>query len=308
MTRGPELFIIGSSRSGSTSLANYLNGHPLVQLPAIKEPNYYSVYHDRGASWYASLFGPVASGTVRLDASTTYSYPQFPGTLERLARDAPSAQYVYIVREPVERAFSQFVHESLYLQGRRSDRFENYAERSSHYVAPSRYRLTLEALSAVATADRVLVVPFETVVSDPGQVARIVLSRLGLDPTQVVVVEDDTHQNQRVVMRSRMFGRAFNAVRDSRAYAALRARLGDSAVRRIRGLMTSEADIPSLTMSLAELDGTGLEELRFVFEESRSAVAEVLADQDLRLGLRWSEAVTWIKAGGQPEWLAADES
>lgn len=40
--KAPNLFIVGTSKVGTTSLYNYLKNHPEVYLSPIKEPNYFN--------------------------------------------------------------------------------------------------------------------------------------------------------------------------------------------------------------------------------------------------------------------------
>ena len=42
MTRTPDLFIVGAPKSGTTSLYEYLKGHPDVFMSVVKEPCYFS--------------------------------------------------------------------------------------------------------------------------------------------------------------------------------------------------------------------------------------------------------------------------
>jgi hypothetical protein len=81
-----------------------------------KEPNFFSdddVY-GRGMDWYRGLFSEAAPGDLRGESSTHYTkLPTHPQTLERLRLafgDAP-LKFVYIMRHPVDRLVSHFIHE-----------------------------------------------------------------------------------------------------------------------------------------------------------------------------------------------------
>lgn len=108
----PNLFVIGASKSGTTSLHHYLGLHPEVSMSKIKEP-FFFLPEDVRDSWrfsrvassrseYLSLFEPGAR--IRGEASTTYSWhPVYTGVPRRLHEVAPDAKLIYLVRDPVER-------------------------------------------------------------------------------------------------------------------------------------------------------------------------------------------------------------
>tara|TARA_R110002094_G_scaffold27465_1_gene40531 strand:+ start:129 stop:1022 length:894 start_codon:yes stop_codon:yes gene_type:complete len=111
--RLPDVVIIGAAKSGTSSLARRLDKHPQVCLSKDKEPEFFS--HDekysRGLGWYADQFAAAQPGQLCLDASTSYSRsPQYPKAAERLHRHCPGAKLIYLMRHPIDRAFSHFIH------------------------------------------------------------------------------------------------------------------------------------------------------------------------------------------------------
>ena len=52
----PNFIIFGVSRSGTTSLYQYLAQHPNIEPCVIKEPRYFDMYYDRGLNWYRMNF------------------------------------------------------------------------------------------------------------------------------------------------------------------------------------------------------------------------------------------------------------
>ena len=111
--RIPEIFLIGSAKSATTSLANSLSRHPNISLGSIKEPNFFShqASFAKGFDWYSSLYDDIGPDQLALDASTGYTrWPQNPGTAARIHACAPAARLIYLMRHPVDRAYSHFVH------------------------------------------------------------------------------------------------------------------------------------------------------------------------------------------------------
>lgn len=109
-SRRPDLFIVGAPKSGTTSLYEYLAGHPQVFMSAVKEPHYFCpdvrvsrrrrLEYGTDEALYLKLFAG-AGGASRLgEASTRYL-----GSLvaPQLVREfQPDARIVVALRNPVE--------------------------------------------------------------------------------------------------------------------------------------------------------------------------------------------------------------
>jgi sulfotransferase family protein len=119
----PTFLVIGAMKSGTSSLYQYLTGHPDVFMPAKKEPHYFvGEYADgvwwrngtwqNGLDWYRSLFEGGESAIARGEASTTYSkWPDYPGVARRIADTVPDVRLVYVVRDPIQRMRSHYQHD-----------------------------------------------------------------------------------------------------------------------------------------------------------------------------------------------------
>jgi hypothetical protein len=120
----PNLIDIGVMKCATTTLHRYLDPHPDVAMSEPKELNFFcgprrldghrddqtawlaGNWH-RGVGWYAAQFLPAP---VRGEASPGYTSPSFPRAAERMARIVPGARLVYLMRDPLERAVSQYLY------------------------------------------------------------------------------------------------------------------------------------------------------------------------------------------------------
>lgn len=110
----PDFLIIGGQRCGTTSLYNYIVAHPEVVPPSKKEIHYFDLYYGRGIDWYRSHF-PITLGrsTLRRSFVTGEASPYYvfhPHAPRRIAEAVPDVQLILILRNPVERAYSQYQH------------------------------------------------------------------------------------------------------------------------------------------------------------------------------------------------------
>jgi hypothetical protein len=116
----PDFIVIGGQRCGTTSVFKALAEHPQVIRPPVdKGTEYYSMRYTKDLDWYRSRF-PLrrlaerrtadAGPPMTFEANTYYLFHPF--AIERLAKDFPDIKLVVMLRDPVERAFSSFKHES----------------------------------------------------------------------------------------------------------------------------------------------------------------------------------------------------
>ena len=102
-------FVIGAARSGTTSLYKVFTQHPEVFVPKMKEPRFFKENWEKGWDWYADLYRNAPAGMVAGDLSPSYSNALGRNyTAERIARAYPRARIVYLVRNPIDCAISNW--------------------------------------------------------------------------------------------------------------------------------------------------------------------------------------------------------
>jgi len=138
VTRTPNFFIAGAAKSGTTSLARYLEEHPQVYMSPIKEPSYFArdmIASLEPANWtkiqrglerylngpmrerrggcvldwesYLKLFGNVKTEIAIGEASTVYLIsPKAPLDIRAAI---PDARIIIMLRSHIERAFSTYL-------------------------------------------------------------------------------------------------------------------------------------------------------------------------------------------------------
>ena len=211
----PEFLIIGAQRCGTTSLYKYLAEHPQFCAAAVrtKGVHFFDTHYGQGLAWYRSHFPTTmrrswfrarhGADLITGEASPYYLFhPQVP---YRIERDIPDVKLVAILRDPIERAYSQWQHEVA--KGfEHLERFEDaldaeparlagVAERMrddpdhrspAHqhwsYMARGRYAEQLEAYRSLFGPDQLLVLRAEDLFAEPEATYARVESFLGLPP------------------------------------------------------------------------------------------------------------------------------
>lgn len=109
----PDYLIIGAMKCGTSTLAAQLGAQPGIFMTDPKEPNYFSDddVFENGPEWYADLFRTAHVNDVKGEASTHYAKrPDYPLTLSRMTKALPSPRLVYMIRNPIERLVSHYIH------------------------------------------------------------------------------------------------------------------------------------------------------------------------------------------------------
>ena len=102
----PNFLVIGAQKAGTTALTKFLRQHPDVCFSRPKETWFFDKRYDRGLEWFASHFEhyngeqAIGEGTARL--------LQCEAAPERIANDLGNPRLICILRDPVDRAFSQY--------------------------------------------------------------------------------------------------------------------------------------------------------------------------------------------------------
>ena len=168
---------IGAQKCATSWLYDTLATHKGVSCGPQKELDFFTRRHDRGYTWYEDQFsGPGP----RLDFSPSYfSDPACPA---RLRRFAPRAKLIVVLRDPVERAYSNHLHEIA--KGHiPAGPFREAAARNPDYVDQSRYATHLTRWRAHFPAEQILVLIQEEMLDDPAAALRNLCAFLQLDPS-----------------------------------------------------------------------------------------------------------------------------
>lgn len=110
----PQFIIAGAQKAGTTSLFGYLRGHPQCAPSLTKEVHYFDKNFSRGDTWYRTHFPLAAGGPGRsrgpmcFESSPYYMFD--PCVPERVRQTLPEAKVIFLLRNPVSRAYSHYQH------------------------------------------------------------------------------------------------------------------------------------------------------------------------------------------------------
>lgn len=201
------VFIVGAPRSGTTTMARWLQAHPQILFPFVKEPHFFWQYDLRGLDkdelrrriehdYLGHFFSrPEPEQTVGADCSVSYLYA--PEQLEPALELWPNSRFIVGVRDPLTLLPS--LHKRLIFTGdenirRFEDAWAAVPDRAAgrripwsaidprwlRYDEAARYGTFVERLFAAVGKERCLVMVFDDLVADPAQQHRRLLDFIGL--------------------------------------------------------------------------------------------------------------------------------
>jgi len=143
--RLPDFVIIGAMKCGTSTLHDQLVRQSGLFMSDPKELYFFSndEVYAKGLQWYASHFADAPTHALCGESSTHYTkLPTYPHTVERLQQHLPDAKFIYVMRHPIDRLISQFVHE--WSERAVPDDIEQAVHDFPHFTAYSRYAYQLK--------------------------------------------------------------------------------------------------------------------------------------------------------------------
>lgn len=203
----PDFLVIGAPKAGTTALHAALAQHPGLYMSPVKEPKFFlsdgppparggpgDAQTYREHVWrrpdYEALFGGAAAGTLCGESTPLYLYDR--AAHRRIHALIPDAKLIAVLRDPVERAHSNWTH--LWSAGlepigdfvRACDEEPHRIKAGWasfwHYTGLGRYGEQLEHLYQVFPRGQVLVLRYLSMVDNPAETLDRICAFLGVEP------------------------------------------------------------------------------------------------------------------------------
>lgn len=259
----PDFVIIGAMKCGTSTLQAQLAHQRGVFMSTPKEPNYFSddAVYALGQSWYEALFDGADDGDLKGEASTHYTkLPTYPDTLGRMRAALPAPRLIYMIRNPMERAVSHYIHD--WTEGHLGHDAATAFRETPEIASYGCYGLQIAPYAEVYQPDRIFLTSLEQLRLDPrGEFRRIALF-LGL-PDGADWIDDLAAQNvsaermRRLPMQDLLIGHP--------VATALRRKLVPKTIRRWVRNRRTMPDRPSIPPDLqARLQAQFLDDRRLL--------------------------------------------
>lgn len=216
--RLPAWLLLGAPKCGTTAFAGWLGQHPGAYLSAVKELYFFDDNWNRGLSWYSEQFASGPAGALAGEATPSYLYSDV--ALDRIAATVPEARLLVLLREPVRRAWSQYMftrqlgNESRSFAAAVQDELDDESSlpwpgRVPGYVSGGAYAGRIRAVHDRFGRESLLVLFQEELTADPLGAYALACRHIGLDPG---FVPDQRRENPTYDVRSLAVQRALWAL------------------------------------------------------------------------------------------------
>jgi len=174
----PTFICVGAQRAGTTWLYHCLKEHPEIYMPAHKELRFFNYNYDDGIESYSRNFDGAGDRKVIGEITPDYYRQQY--ALLRIKEHIPEVKLIFILRNPVDRAFSQY---QLYC----GTEYKEMSFRETYTTHPDlvdwgKYGDHLEFIYQHFPKENVLVIDYDLLKGMPEEFLRQVFQFLGVSP------------------------------------------------------------------------------------------------------------------------------
>lgn len=133
----PNFIIAGTEKSGTSSLVFYLREHSSIYIPSIKEIYFFNneSNFNKGIEWYEKWFSGWSGEKAVGECTPLYMYD--PICSKKIADLFPEIKLIFILRNPVDRAYSNYWHQVR--AGREFQPFEESLKKSRNRIIKNKY-------------------------------------------------------------------------------------------------------------------------------------------------------------------------
>lgn len=171
---------LGAQKSGTSWAYTCLYEHPEVCMP-VKEIHFFSrLRYSDGIAWYEGQFKNCEAGKLRGEWSTSYLYSK--DAPSRIHEHYPSAKFLAILRNPVDRAYSQYRNAIRAGEIPKTVTFDEYSAKEKSVWEQGLYAEQLSRYLELFPREQVLVLIYEDIKKDPVAFMRRIHEFLGIKP------------------------------------------------------------------------------------------------------------------------------
>jgi hypothetical protein len=211
----PTFLLAGAQRCGTTTMYRLLKRHPEIYLTRPKELHFFDMKWELGLDWYEAQFKPRPRHKQLGEATPIYMYDG--PARERMIETLPDVQLLIMLRNPIDRAYSHYLHmrarghekldtfeAATAKESKRLSRDTRAVRRRYSYVDRGHFIVQLEALEAAYGRDRMHVMLLEDLKTDRTATLEAAFRFLDLDPEPASSIEEKWANRQPQAVQSPM--------------------------------------------------------------------------------------------------------
>ncbi len=190
----PDFLIVGAQKGGTSALYNLIIQHPKI-VKQTGEIHFFDNHFEKGVEWYKKQFPPCPAGSIVGEKSTYMLHPLVPQRIHALF---PKIKIMMILRNPVERAYSNY-----WFNVRKKLEFSSFEEaiqkeleqlakgavppRLYSYLSKGNYADQIKSFLALFPREQILIISATDLREHPKKTLNRVYAFLGLSSFSVFV-------------------------------------------------------------------------------------------------------------------------
>jgi len=274
----PDFAVAGTQKCATTWLYRCLKDHPDILVPDTDSVGYFNMNYHKGESWYRDFFSEYEGEDIVGEESPGYIRDM--SAPERIADTIPNAKLIFMVRNPVDRAFSHYWHQksTSKINFEFEEVFQNY-DLYPNWVSPGFYYRNIQRFEEYFPRENMKIMFFSDLVEDDEDFIKEAYSFIGADPshTPAFLNEKVNESRSRLGIESlnRAYYKSFDIIQENAPQNVKNIlRPAHKAIVNGRGVLTGKSEYEK------GMDEEKREELEKIFAEDAGRFSSYV-DKDL---------------------------
>lgn len=175
----PDFLHVGAQKAGSTWIHYALKEHPDIFMPDNDNVSFFDVYYHRGEDWYKKQFDAY-QGEIAIGEESP-GYLKHPIAPQRAADLVPDVKIIMCLRNPIDRAYSQWWHAQKNWTNTDFQRSINYHATNDVFITPGLYEYHISKWENYFPTSQIKIVFFDDFISDNKSFIQNIYDFIGVD-------------------------------------------------------------------------------------------------------------------------------
>lgn len=183
MSQQPDFIGLGVEKAGTSWIFACLYEHPQICIP-VKEINFFSneTLWQKGKEHYEAFFRERCGNTETLKGEYSTNYFFHEKVAERISRHYPKIKLLLCLRNPVERAFSNYLNDIKAGTINKNLDFEPALKSQNYYIEQGRYKIQFERYFSFFKKAQIKIMVYEDIAKNPEAFMQDIYHFIGVDP------------------------------------------------------------------------------------------------------------------------------
>jgi len=206
---------VGAQKAGTSWIYACLYEHPEICMP-YKTINFFSqaTKWKKGLRWYKDRFRRCSENKLKGEYSTSYLYSKVAA--KRIHKNFPKAKLIVCLRNPIDRAFSNYKHDIKVGNIPEDMSFDKASRKHKEYIERGFYNQQLERCLKLFPRDQILILIYEDIKKDPLKFIQKIYNFLNVDSSFVPFMLEkkvDASRTPKLIFLDKIIRRIANLLR-----------------------------------------------------------------------------------------------